>query len=107
MAMSASHEPPPLCVLDKHGVDRLLERLRAVHGEAGRPDIAPELRTAKRIKDRAIRRGGELLAALQTKAGRPKENRGAASPISKAKAAKDAGLSPDQAKDMLRVAASP
>jgi hypothetical protein len=36
-------ELPLPCVLDDHDVDRLLEKLRAVHGEAGRPNIAPEL----------------------------------------------------------------
>ncbi len=40
------HDPPPElplpCVLDDDDIDRLLERLRAVHGEPRR-DIAPEL----------------------------------------------------------------
>ena len=35
-------EPLLPCLLDTHDVDRLLERLRAVHGEP-RPDIAPGL----------------------------------------------------------------
>ena len=35
----ASELPPP-CVLDENDIDRLLERLRAVHGESRR-DIAP------------------------------------------------------------------
>ena len=35
------HELPLPCVLDDDDIDRLLERLRAVHGEPRR-DIAPE-----------------------------------------------------------------
>jgi hypothetical protein len=37
-----SKQPLP-CVLDDSDTDRLLQKLRAVHGDAGRPDIAPEL----------------------------------------------------------------
>ncbi len=40
--MPEDYEPPFPCVLDDDDIDRLLERLRAVHGEP-RPDIAPEL----------------------------------------------------------------
>jgi hypothetical protein len=40
--------------LDDHGVDRLLEKLLSVHGDAGRHDIAPELLAAL-----AGRKGGE------------------------------------------------
>jgi hypothetical protein len=49
MAMpAADYEQPTLCVLDVHDVDRLLERLRAFHGEP-RADIAPEL-----LRDRLV-----------------------------------------------------
>jgi hypothetical protein len=41
-AISADYEPLFPCVLDDDDIDRLLERLRAVHGEP-RQDIAPEL----------------------------------------------------------------
>jgi hypothetical protein len=46
----SAHGPkqPTLCVLDVHDVDRLLERLRAFHGEP-RADIAPEL-----LRDRLV-----------------------------------------------------
>jgi hypothetical protein len=50
MAMLAadSYEQPSPCVLDADDVDRLLERLRAVHGERDlRADIAPELRAGR------------------------------------------------------------
>ena len=36
-------EVPRLCVPDARGVDPMLAKLRAVHGEAGRPDVAPEI----------------------------------------------------------------
>jgi hypothetical protein len=46
MSMPARQPPEheqPLSVLNRDGIDPLLVRLRAVHSEAGRPDIAPEL----------------------------------------------------------------
>jgi hypothetical protein len=42
--MAEGYECPVFSVLDAHDVDRLLVKLRTVHGEAGRPDIAPQLR---------------------------------------------------------------
>jgi|GEM_PF-2846458 hypothetical protein len=41
-------ELPLPCVLDDDDIDRLLERLRAVHGEPRR-DIAPELNRQVRV----------------------------------------------------------
>ncbi len=41
------HEVPLLSVFDEQDVDLLLQKLRAVHGEA-RFDIAPELIAARR-----------------------------------------------------------
>lgn len=62
---------------------------------------------ARRIQLRAIERGGQLLAKVEPKhTGRPK-NGGGTPPNSRKAAAEDAGLSPDQAKTMLRVAAVP
>ena len=50
-------EPLLPCVLDDRDVDLLLQKLRAVHGEAGRPDIARELLAALAArKERASRR---------------------------------------------------
>ena len=52
-AMPADYEPLFPCVLDDGDVDRLLERLRAVHGEP-RPDIAaPELNREGRARKAA------------------------------------------------------
>ena len=48
MPRTDCYEPPLPCVLDVHDVDRLLERLRAFHGEP-RADIAPEL-----LRDRLV-----------------------------------------------------
>ncbi len=50
-------EPLLPCVLDTHDVDRLLERLRWVHGEPRR-DIAPQLLAATRRDD--ARHSGKL-----------------------------------------------
>ncbi len=58
-----STELPPLCVLDRHGVDRYLVKLRAVHGEAGRADIAPELTTATRATARRVEAAAEMVPA--------------------------------------------
>jgi hypothetical protein len=51
-AMSADYESPLPCVLDDDDIDRLLERLRAVHGEP-RQDIAPELNRQGRARKAA------------------------------------------------------
>lgn len=62
---------------------------------------------AKRIKARAIRRGGELLAAIKPdKGGRTRVGTGPSSLTRKA-TAKQAGLSPRQAKQMLRTSNIP
>jgi hypothetical protein len=45
-------ELPLPCVLDDDDIDRLLERLRAVHGEP-RQDIAPELNRQGRARKAA------------------------------------------------------
>lgn len=39
-------ELPWIGVLDARGIDRLLIVLQAVHGAAGRPDVAPEVTAA-------------------------------------------------------------
>lgn len=63
---------------------------------------------AQRIRDRAVRRGGELLAQMKAKpGGDPKKLKGRHFPISQKQAATEAGLTPDQAKQMLRVASVP
>jgi hypothetical protein len=56
LARMTDHNPPaelPLpCVLDDDDIDRLLERLRAVHGEP-RQDIAPGLNRQGRAREAA------------------------------------------------------
>lgn len=59
---------------------------------------------AQRIRDRAVRRGGELLLQVKAKGERTDKLRGGASPKSRKAAAQKAGLSPDQAKQMTRTA---
>lgn len=68
------------------------------------------LRMATRIRDRAIRRAGELLKQIEpSKGGRPSETRGDAPPSfpSRKDAATQAGLSADQMKQAIRVANIP
>jgi len=63
---------------------------------------------AQRIRDRAVRRGGELLKAMEKKQGeRTDKLRAVSGPKSRKAAAKNAGLSPRQAKQMIRVASVP
>ena len=64
---------------------------------------------AERIRARAIRRCGELLGEIAPRdtPGRPSKNGGGGSPITRAGAARDAGLSVDQRKTALRVANVP
>ena len=53
MSTPFAPEPPPLSVLDRRGRDGLLDKLRACFsevGEAGRPDIAPDLLGAERAQ---------------------------------------------------------
>ena len=58
---------------------------------------------ARRIRLRAIERGGVLLAKVKAKPGK-RTDLGGSLPQGRADMAKAAGLSPDQAKTMLRVA---
>ena len=63
---------------------------------------------AQRIRARAIRRAGELLRHIDHGGRPPSETPAGAHPsLSRAKAAADAGFSPHQAKQALRVAAVP
>lgn len=62
---------------------------------------------AQRIRDRAIRRGGELLKQVAAAKGGDRKSKGARVPIGRKDAAKAAGISPVQAKQMLRVASVP
>jgi len=66
-------------------------------------------KTAQRIRARAVRRCGILLQEIEKGHGKNKGNRGDASPISitRKDAAAEAGLSPDQAKQSIRVANVP
>ena len=58
-----SQEIPPPRVLDVCGVDRLLVKLRQVHGADGRPDIAAEIMVARRISTRRKAATAELVPA--------------------------------------------
>jgi len=67
------------------------------------------LRLATRIKDRAIRRAGELYKQIEpSKGGRPSKTEVGTRPsFSRGQAAADAGMSPHQAKQAVRVASVP
>jgi hypothetical protein len=66
-------------------------------------------KTAMRIRARAIRRCGELLKEIEKAQPGPKELKGGGPPqlSPRKEAAKQAGLSPDQAKQSIRVANVP
>lgn len=61
---------------------------------------------AQRIRDRAVRRGGDLLKLIKAKRGANQNIRVGAHPnvLTRKEAAKAAGLSPQEAKQMVRVA---
>lgn len=62
---------------------------------------------AQRIKARAIRRAGELLAKIQPQHRGDHKSKGRQRPLDRTSAARDAGLSDRQRKDALRVASVP
>ena len=62
---------------------------------------------AMRIRARAIQRCGELLGEIEAKRGGGRKSKGRHVPIDRKSAAEDAGLSPDQAKDAIRIASIP
>jgi hypothetical protein len=64
---------------------------------------------ATRIRDRAIRRSGELLKQIEPAYGANQNIEGGISPkvLTRKQAASDAGMSPDQAKQAIRVANVP
>jgi hypothetical protein len=67
------------------------------------------LKMSTRIRDRAIRRAGELLKQIEPARGANQNIGGGTSPkvITRKEAAADAGLSPDQAKMAMRIANVP
>ena len=68
--------------------------------------ITAESESAQRVRARAI--CGQLLKQVETsKGGRPSKTRTGTGPSSRKSAAAAAGLSPDQAKTALQVAAIP
>ncbi len=64
------------------------------------------MRMAVRIRDRAIRRAGELLTQLNGK-GNNQHTAAAGPKLTQQQAAQDAGLSPRQQKDAVRIARIP
>jgi hypothetical protein len=83
------------------------DKAAALASYAKQADDDQMLVMARRIQCRAIERGGELLVQVKAARGTGKQTdksvRGGAPPNSRKAFAKDAGLSPDQAKTMLRV----
>jgi hypothetical protein len=89
------------------------DRTAALASYARQADDETLLKTATRIQARAIRRCGELLREIEpVHTGRPPKELGEApplitAPLTRAQAARDAGLSDDQRKQALRVANVP
>jgi hypothetical protein len=63
MTNKVEQDLPPPTVLDRRGIDGLLMRLIAVHGEGGRPDIAPEITAAERETARRVEAAAEMVPA--------------------------------------------
>jgi hypothetical protein len=64
-------------------------------------------KTAMRIRSRAIKRCGELLKEVEAKKGGDRKSKDRERPIDRKTAADEAGMSPRQAKDAIRVANVP
>lgn len=81
------------------------DKAQALASYAKQANDESMLDMARRIQARALERCGELL--MEKKAQGKRSDLGEAGPISRKEAAQDAGLSPDQAKDAIRIASIP
>ena len=113
-SLPAKYEAAKLALKECNQIDECKDwgdKAQALASYAKQADDKEMEKTAQRIRARAVRRCGELLKEIE-KMG-PKESgamqgRGSSSPTSPRKqAASDAGLSPDQAKQSIRVANVP
>ena len=111
-SLPAKYEAAKLALKECNQIDECKDwrdKAQALASYAKQSDDKEMEKTAQRIRARAVRRCGELLKEIEKGHGKNKGNRGEASPISLTRkdAAADAGLSPDQAKDSIRVANVP
>lgn len=84
------------------------DKAAALASYAKQADDDEMMKMAVRVRDRAIRRAGELLKQIEpSKGGRPETKGGGPPSFSRKQAMKDAGISPDQGKQAIRVANIP
>ena len=111
-SLPAKYEAAKLALAECNRIDECKDwsdKAQALASYAKQADDREMEKTAQRIRARAIRRCGELLKQIEKgKGGQPshKSTRRDA-PLSRKDAAKEAGLSPDQAKQSIRVANVP
>jgi len=110
--LPAKYEAAKLALKECNQIDECKDwgdKAQALASYAKQADDKEMEKTAQRIRARAVRRCGELLKEIEKAQGGVRRNQGGGvSPlVSRKQAAADAGLSPDQAKESIRVANVP
>tara|TARA_R100000734_G_C3318224_1_gene112169 strand:- start:3220 stop:3879 length:660 start_codon:yes stop_codon:yes gene_type:complete len=111
-SLPAKYEAAKIALKECNKIDECKDwgdKAQALASYAKQADDKEMEKTAQRIRARAVRRCGELLKGIEKAKGKHwKSKRGDAPPsISRKQAASDAGLSPDQARQSIRVANVP
>jgi len=110
--LPAKYEAAKIAIMECNRIDECKDwsdKAQALASYARQSEDTEMEKTAMRIRARAIRRCGELLKEIDKAQGGDRRNQeGGKSPlVSRKNAAADAGLSPDQAKQSIRVANVP
>jgi len=110
--LPAKYEAAKLALKECNKLDECKDwgdKAQALASYAKQADDKEMEKTAQRIRARAVRRCGELLKEIEKGSGKNHGEKGGEPPLSptRKQAAADAGLSPDQAKDSIRVANVP
>tara|TARA_R100001460_G_scaffold4898_1_gene13802 strand:+ start:296 stop:955 length:660 start_codon:yes stop_codon:yes gene_type:complete len=108
-SLPAKYEAAKIALKECNKIDECKDwgdKAQALASYAKQADDKEMEKTAQRIRARAVRRCGELLKEIEKAEGKhwKSKREDAHPPISRKKAASDAGLSPYQAKQSVRVA---
>ena len=111
-SLPAKYEAAKLALKECNQIDECKDwgdKAQALASYAKQADDKEMEKTAQRIRARAVRRCGELLKEIEKAQGANQNIKGGASPNvqTRKQAASDAGLSPDQARQSIRVANVP
>lgn len=114
--LPVNYEAAVLAISNCEAIDECLEwadksAALASYAKQAKDDVL--MKKAVRVRDRAIRRAGELLTQIEPASGgdrgggRGNQGEGVRPVVSRQKAAEDAGMSPHQQKQAIRVASVP